>query len=251
MDPSVGFDVTAQFNTEDTSLKIMLTSDSNYLLTGPLKRQIETEALELAKRGCRNQIIVDIGCGNKPYRKQFSSLEGKYYGLDINNNGFADVCAAADNLPFEDASVDIVLCTQVLEHCRYPDKVLSEISRILHPGGVALVSTHGIYIYHPAFEDYWRWTHEGLKVQFKSAGLEATKVLPNGGPIACLFYLVITLLALFSSRSRWLAWISRLFIALLNFLGEKLDKISIKYFFPTSEYLLVANYLVVSKKPNE
>lgn len=39
------------------------------------------------------------------------------------------------------ASLDVALCTSVLEHLDEPDRMLSEVHRVLAPGGVALINT--------------------------------------------------------------------------------------------------------------
>ncbi len=54
----------------------------------------------------------------------------------------AVVEAPAERLPFEDASVDTVVATLVLCTVREPDKVLSEIARVLRPGGSLLFAEH-------------------------------------------------------------------------------------------------------------
>lgn len=45
------------------------------------------------------------------------------------------------HLPFADHSFDSVICLEVLEHTLDPDRVLSELRRVLCPGGVFLLST--------------------------------------------------------------------------------------------------------------
>ena len=70
--------------------------------------------------------------------------------------------APVEALPVEDSSFDVVLCTQVLEHCDDPDQAVRELRRVTRPGGRVLASTHGVQVYHPSPEDYWRWTHTGL-----------------------------------------------------------------------------------------
>ncbi|MDP3941484.1 MAG: class I SAM-dependent methyltransferase [bacterium] len=47
--------------------------------------------------------------------------------------------ADAHKLPFKDNSFDVVVCTEVLEHVVHPEEVISEIERILRPGGIAIV----------------------------------------------------------------------------------------------------------------
>jgi SAM-dependent methyltransferase len=56
----------------------------------------------------------------------------------------ADVCA----LPFRDASFDLVLATDLLEHVRDESRAVAEMHRVLRPGG-ALVATV------PAFMGLW------------------------------------------------------------------------------------------------
>ena len=74
-----------------------------------------------------------------------------------------------------DASVDVVLSTQVLEHVTDPAVYLAECVRVLRPGGRLLLTTHGTMFYHPDPVDYWRWTCDGLRKAVTDAGLEVTR----------------------------------------------------------------------------
>lgn len=46
----------------------------------------------------------------------------------------------AENLPFDDFAFDFVHCLQVLEHVNDPEMVLSEINRVLRPGGICYIT---------------------------------------------------------------------------------------------------------------
>ncbi len=46
-----------------------------------------------------------------------------------------------------------------------PGLYLSECFRVLRPGGQLLLSTHGVFPYHPDPVDLWRWTCEGLRIR--------------------------------------------------------------------------------------
>jgi SAM-dependent methyltransferase len=48
--------------------------------------------------------------------------------------------AAAEDLPFEDASFDLVTCQTVLIHVRDPAVALAEMVRVVRPGGVVLAA---------------------------------------------------------------------------------------------------------------
>ena len=45
------------------------------------------------------------------------------------------------SLPFSDDSLDLVTCLEVLEHLCYPDNIISEIYRVLKPGGELILTT--------------------------------------------------------------------------------------------------------------
>jgi SAM-dependent methyltransferase len=90
--------------------------------------------------------------------------------------------APAERLDFlESGTVDVVLCTQVLEHALDPREVVGEMRRVLRPAGIALLSTHGVFPYHGQPRDYWRWTHEGLERLFHESGFGAVSVEATDG----------------------------------------------------------------------
>jgi SAM-dependent methyltransferase len=53
-----------------------------------------------------------------------------------------------NGLPFGDGAVDLVHANQVIEHVRRTDGFLSEIRRVLEPGGLALISTNNLSSWH-------------------------------------------------------------------------------------------------------
>jgi len=80
--------------------------------------------------------ILDVGCGDgriierMPKRFKTVGVDYSYHsGMRLVKNG---VCASAENLPFRDRSIDLVLCCEVLEHL--PDKMfkttLAELERV-------------------------------------------------------------------------------------------------------------------------
>lgn len=58
----------------------------------------------------------------------------------IRANGVEAVLGDGHSLPFADASFDVVLCFETLEHVESPIAVLREIRRVLRPGGNIFVS---------------------------------------------------------------------------------------------------------------
>jgi SAM-dependent methyltransferase len=58
--------------------------------------------------------------------------------LDIHPE-VADVQADVTDLPFEDNSFDLILCTHVLEHVVDDRSAIAELYRVLRPGGIAVI----------------------------------------------------------------------------------------------------------------
>ena len=122
--------------------------------------------------------LVDYGCGAKPYRRFFNKVQ-KYIGVDFAPDGPDDVMLPQDGrLPLPDGEADVVLSSQVLEHVPDVALHLAESFRVLKPGGLLILSTHGTWPYHTNDEsdDYWRWTPSGLSRVIEQAGFKVTRV---------------------------------------------------------------------------
>lgn len=119
--------------------------------------------------------VLDYGSADAPYRRFFAA-DTDFVTADIPGNSAAALELRPDGtLPVPDAGFDAVLSTQVLEHVTDPAVYLRECFRVLRPGGRMLLSTHGLMIYHPDPDDYWRWTCAGLRRAVQDAGFEVRR----------------------------------------------------------------------------
>jgi 2-polyprenyl-6-hydroxyphenyl methylase / 3-demethylubiquinone-9 3-methyltransferase len=103
----------------------------------------------------QGSVAVEVGCGGgilceeiarmgfdttgiDPFAQslQIAMKHAEISGLEINYEK-----GAGEALPFRDNSCDVVFCCDVLEHVRDLPKVISEISRVLKPGGVFCYDT--------------------------------------------------------------------------------------------------------------
>ena len=131
----------------------------------------------------RGQRVFDLGCGDRPYEPIIQSRGYEYVGCDL--NGAADfVMTPGRPIDVADGAAAGVVSFQVLEHVWDLDWYLGECRRLLKPGGWLLLSTHGVWPYHPHPTDCRRWTHEGLRAELESRGLEIIAFRGLLGPLA-------------------------------------------------------------------
>tara|TARA_R110001592_G_scaffold177361_1_gene417658 strand:+ start:2164 stop:2928 length:765 start_codon:yes stop_codon:yes gene_type:complete len=69
------------------------------------------------------------------FYKRFKKLKNLDYTTTDLNSPLADVKADICNLPFEENSFDVIFCNHVLEHIPDDTKAMSELFRVLKPGG--------------------------------------------------------------------------------------------------------------------
>lgn len=198
-------------------------SSATWLVRSNLAEWLQREAAAAHGAGGRLRVL-DVGCGAKPYYPYFAGYAETYVGVDVVENPAADLLGGVEDLPVEDGSFDVVLCTQVLEHCDDPARAVAELRRVTAPGGRVLASTHGVQVYHPSPHDYWRWTHEGLRRLFAENGdWQALDVRPAGGTAACLGMLLGTFVEIGCRRVR-LPGLARGPVWALNRGGRALDR---------------------------
>lgn len=123
--------------------------------------------------------LLDVGAGEQPYRELFAHLD--YVTTDWANSVHpgarkVDIVAPADDLPIEEGSFDAVVCTQVLEHVAEPLAVLSELFRVLRPGGRLYLTVPLTWEEHEAPYDFFRYTRFGLEHLLAGAGFRDVAV---------------------------------------------------------------------------
>jgi SAM-dependent methyltransferase len=167
--------------------------------------------------------MLDVGCGERPYEALFPGA-AEIVGFDVPGNQHADLHGSIDAIPVEDASFDVVLCLQVLEHVSDPAAAVRELRRAVRPGGRVLLATHGVYPFHPNPDDFWRWTHTGLERLFRTnAEWTSVTVRPGAGTAATIAMLVAHGVDLLAKRAHLRVVATPLVVA-LNAAGEGLDR---------------------------
>lgn len=109
----------------------------------------------------QGSVALDLGCGIGMYTRRLADDGARPIGLEIEwprarearRTGLDVVAAVGEFLPFADASLDVILLHEVLEHVRDDRATLVEAARVLRPGGRAIIfvpnrlwpfETHGV-----------------------------------------------------------------------------------------------------------
>ena len=114
-----------------------------------------------------------IGEGSATHRAAIVAHGWRYVGLDIEDGENVDlkVSDGYDWESIEDDSYDVVLCSQVLEHTRYPWRLTQEIARVLRPLGLAFLTSPSSGHVHRYPEDCFRYYPDGLSALASASGL--------------------------------------------------------------------------------
>ncbi|MBL7698623.1 MAG: class I SAM-dependent methyltransferase [Chitinophagaceae bacterium] len=130
--------------------------------------------------------LLDLGCGKVPlfetYKNYITENICVDWGNSLHKNPYLDFEADLNNeinLPGE--SFDTVILSDVLEHIRYPEKLMKEINRLLKPHGKLLMSVPFFYWLHEQPYDYFRYTRHALETITKDAGLTIVSLEEYGG----------------------------------------------------------------------
>jgi len=152
---------------------------SNYIVQEHVMRYV------FASNYVKGKIVLDVAC-EAGYGSHFLAIKGakKVYGVDIDENALkvaktyyahpnveyikGDVL----NLPFPNNFFDVVVSFETIEHISDTEEYITEIKRVLKPGGVFICSTPNIkYTKHPKYhvhefypEEFW----EVLEKNFRS-----------------------------------------------------------------------------------
>jgi uncharacterized protein YbaR (Trm112 family) len=137
-----------------------------------------------------DSLIVDLGAGER-------RLAPHVLNVDIGSFPEVDVVADGHALPLGNGTVARVVCTGVLEHVNFPERVVAEMHRVLRPGGRIYAAVPFMQGFHPGSgtdADFQRRTHLGL-IQLM-APLEIVESGISGGPSAALAWVLREYLAL-------------------------------------------------------
>lgn len=219
-----------------------------------------TNPFYFARRGLRKEIarmapslegrLLDVGCGQKPYRELFNVDE--YLGLEIDRDDNRGTKAAdhyydGKRMPFENDRFDAALCNQVLEHVFDAPAFLAEIHRVLRPGGKLLLTIPFVWNEHEKPWDFARYTTFGVRHLLEQSGFDVLEQCKCCGNPRALFQLANAyFVEVMRTRSRLLNALTCLvFIAPVNVLGEL-----IAHIMPSNDSLFLDQLVLARRRPD-
>ena len=118
-----------------------------------------------------------------------------------------DYCCSAEKIPLPDFSVDTVIMTELLEYLPEPQKVLSEIYRVIKYESNVLIS---VPFLNPIHGDYWidrkRYTTVSLKEMVEREGFSINKIEPMGSVGAVLYDILRAAVGYADTEDRYKKW---------------------------------------------
>ena len=103
-------------------------------------------------------VILDLGCGSALVADRILHRDATYVGVDYGGHHIVyakqkhetsggkltKVFARCDGekLPFADATFDVLILSEVIEHLLRPERAVWEVARVLKPGGVFVMTTN-------------------------------------------------------------------------------------------------------------
>ncbi|MGO1166671.1 MAG: class I SAM-dependent methyltransferase [Janibacter sp.] len=122
--------------------------------------------------------VLDVGAGTAPYRELFAQVSYETSDLAQTKKQYGEldyVCDATD-MPMADDTFDLVFCSQTLEHVAEPVKALTEMRRVLKPGGQAWLSAPLFYAEHEIPYDYYRYTKYAWRYMAEESGFRVKDI---------------------------------------------------------------------------
>ena len=164
--------------------------------------QLDTYVVRRAIVGALNGVLpkfkgtlLDVGCGHMPYKELLLSAPScvqNYIGLDLISRNYnkPDLVWDGKTIPMGNRSVECALATELFEHCAEPQAVMSEIHRILKPGGLLFFTVPFLWPLHDTPCDEYRYTPFALDRLMSTAGYIDVELRALGGWDASLAQLI-------------------------------------------------------------
>jgi SAM-dependent methyltransferase len=193
-------------------------------------------------------VVFDIGSKEARGSYAFGAppKNAKVVCVDIEDGPGVDLVADIHDLHMVASdSVDFVASVSVLEHVRYPHKVMKEIFRIVKPGGIIYINVPFIFPFHADPDDFYRFSYKGVVILCED--FERIDSGFNRGPASTMHHLLVHFMAiLFCFNNKALYGINVDAFSWLFFWIKYLDRFIARY---QVAYVIHAGSYFLGRKP--
>lgn len=134
--------------------------------------------------------VLDIAAGKKPLYHSFFSDNTQIIGSDIKYDGTNKIIDMNERLPFEDNSIDAIVCVNALYIVKNTKLFSDECFRILKPQGSCVIVSPFISNEMKDPDDFRRYTAQGLQVLWEESGFITEHIYRVGERFTSVVYLL-------------------------------------------------------------
>ncbi|MCZ7403145.1 MAG: methyltransferase domain-containing protein [Candidatus Methanoperedens sp.] len=197
----------------------------------------------LSKYVKKDYTVLDVGAGRLFYRDIIKVYTNNYKSMDFKKTHTdIDYIGTTSNIPLQNKTVDVIFCSQVLEHVPDPFETLKEFNRVLKTEGIAIITVPFLSYLHNEPYDFFRYTRYSLNKMSVDNGFEVLELKEIGGFFSFLGYIIGTFLISISWRIPVVNWIIYCINYLIQIFILILERII------ETEKIFPFNYSLVIKK---
>ena len=137
--------------------------------------------------------VLDVGCGEQPFRPLIEASARRYVGMDVvqNSIGSVEIVSTLEQAPSPTVAFAVILCTEVLEHVEDIDAAFAGLRRLIADDGVVVLTVPFMFPLHMEPFDFRRLTLHGIQRLAGDHGFQVERATPLGA----LPHVVATLVA--------------------------------------------------------
>lgn len=128
-----------------------LNSYADYLAFQRYQASLLVGYLEAHGVTLRDKRVLDLGSGLGGYAIEWRARGAQAIALDLSalpalrEAGLLALNGDGQRTPFKSDTFDVVFCASLIEHVPHPERMLSEVKRVLKPGGICYLSFPPFY----------------------------------------------------------------------------------------------------------
>ena len=136
----------------------------------------------LLESGCVPGGVLDVGCGEQPFRPLVEASARRYVGMDVvqNSTGSVEIVSSLEQAPSPAVPFAAILCTEVLEHVEDVDAAFAGLRRLVACDGVVVLTVPFVFPLHMEPYDFRRLTLHGIRRLAADHGFQVERATPLG-----------------------------------------------------------------------